>query len=422
MSDQKEFDLLVIGGGGTGYSAASTAAKLGARVGMVERDKLGGTCLNVGCVPTKIILRSAQVLETVRRAGEFGIHVSDFRLDFAAVMGRKRAIIECFSGDGPIESLRRQGIELLPGHAVFEDAATLRIDDEPYRAGRYIVATGSASVIPNIPGLSEIEYVTSDGILDLRTLPESLLIVGGGIIGCEFASMFNAFGTRVTIVSRRLLSNEDEDVGDEMAGSFARRGIEVLGGSRAVGFRRGSHGRKVVSVRHADGRIEDREADVVLLAVGRRPNQDGLNLKAAGVRSAPNGAVEVGPDMRTSAAHIWAAGDVTRMHMYTHSSEYMGEIAGWNAAGGTPAHQADLTVVPRPVYSLPEVAAIGLTEREARRLGREVEVARVRFADISRAVMKGETEGWCKIIAEQLTGRILGAAIVGPEANELIGR
>lgn len=420
MSPTEEFEIVVIGGGGTGYGAASTAAKLGRRVAMVEGAKLGGTCLNVGCVPTKTLVRSAQVLGTVRRAGEFGVRTGDVELDFGAVMARMRATIENFSGEGPLESLRSQGIELLRGHASFEDPRTLRVGRDIYRAEKFVVATGSAPMVPDLPGLPEIEYVTSDGLLELQQLPESILFVGGGIISCEFASIFGAFGSRVSIVSSRLLSNEDPDVGDELARAFEARGIEVLTGGRADGFRR-EGGRKLTAIRYEDGRTEEREAEVVVLAVGRRPSHDGLNLERAGVETGEKGEVLVGKDMRTNAPHIWAAGDVTGMHMYTHSGDYMGEVAGWNASGGEPRREAQLAVVPRPVYSTPEVAAIGLTEREAERLGCDVEVARVSFADITRAVINGETEGWCKLLAERSSGRILGACIVGSDASEHIG-
>ncbi|MBA2364426.1 MAG: NAD(P)/FAD-dependent oxidoreductase [Chloroflexia bacterium] len=415
-----DYDCIVIGGGGAGYAAASTAAKLGARVAMVERDRLGGTCLNVGCVPTKTLVRSAEVLETVRRAAEFGVEVGDIRLDFRAVKARMRSIIAAMSGEGPEESLREQSIELLRGNAAFIDAQALRVGDRVYRAEQFVIATGSEPVIPPIPGFDAVPCLTSDDLLERDDLPASMLVVGGGIVGCEFASIYNAFGTNVAIVGSNLLSNEDDDVGEELARAFTERGIEVLTGSKATGLRREVNS-TLVSIEYGDERTEERPAEVVLLAVGRRPRLDGLNIAAAGVTLSEQGSVEVGPDMATSVPHIWAAGDVTGMHMYTHAGDYMGEVAGWNAAGGTPKREARLAVVPRPVYSAPEVAAIGLTEREANELPCGIEVAKVRFADVSRAVINGETGGWCKIIAESRTGRILGTAIVGPRANELIG-
>jgi dihydrolipoamide dehydrogenase len=415
-----DFDCIVIGGGGTGYAAASTAAKLGARIAMVEGHRLGGTCLNVGCVPTKTLVRSAQVLETVHRAGEYGIEVGGIRLDFRAVKRRMRSIIAGMSGEGPENSLREQNIQLLRGNAAFMDAHTLRVDERVFRAEQFVIATGSSAVIPAMPGLDPTTCLTSDNLLERDELPASMLIVGGGIVGCEFASIYHAFGTKVTIVGNRLLSNEDDDVSEEVTRAFTERDIAVLTASKAVGLRR-EGGSTLVKVEYEDKSTEEHKAEVVLLAVGRRPRLDGLNIDAAGVLVGERGGIEVGPNMATSVPHIWAAGDVTGRHMYTHAGDHMGEVAGWNAVGGSPKREARLAVVPRPVYSTPEVAAIGLTEREANELQCGVEVAKVHFSEISRAVINGEIGGWCKIIAESATGRILGATIIGPEANELIG-
>jgi pyruvate/2-oxoglutarate dehydrogenase complex dihydrolipoamide dehydrogenase (E3) component len=385
---------------------------------MVEGGKLGGACLNVGCVPTKAILKCAQVYETVRRASEFGVRVSDVRLDFAAVMARQRGIVESWSGESRLETLREQEITLLEGHAAFEDAHTLRIGETPYRAARFVVATGSEAVIPDIPGLAETPYLTSDDALALEALPASVLIIGGGVVGCEFGSFFNAFGSEVTIVGSRLLSGEDDDVGAELADAFGRRGVHLALKARVAGVRLEGD-RKVATLRYGDGRTEERAADALLVATGRRARYGGLKPGAAGVEIGERG-VSVDGSMRTSAPHIWAAGDVTGRDMYTHSGDEMGEAAGWNAAGGSPPREASLAVIPRPVYSLPEVAAVGLTEREARELGCDIEVAKVRFSEITRSILNGETEGWCKLIAECSDGRILGAAIVGAEAGEHI--
>lgn len=419
MAEAYDYDVVVIGGGGSGYAAASTAAGGGGRVAMVEGHKLGGTCLNVGCVPTKALLRSAQVLDTVRRAGEFGIEVSGASVRFGAVMERMRAMVARHSREEMTASLRDQGIDLLEGWATFEGPHTLRVGDVAYRSRSFVIASGSAPVVPDIPGIDGSGYLLSDQVLELEELPDSMLIVGGGIIGCEFASFFRAFGADVTVVGDRLLSNEDADVGEELAAGLRRRGVTLLLGGRVVGLARDGAD-AVATVEYEDGRREEARARVLLVAVGRRARHDGLRIEAAGVEEGERG-IAVDSGMRTNVPHIWAAGDVTGEHMYTHAGDHMGEVAGWNAAGNSPARMARLDVVPRPVYSTPEVAAIGLTEEEADRLDCGLEVARVSFADISRAQLDGETEGWCKIVAEGATGRILGASIVGAEANELIG-
>ena len=399
---QSDFDVLVIGGGGAGYAAAREAANLGKRVAMVERAKLGGTCLNVGCVPTKALLRSAQVAETVRRAGEFGVQVADWRPDYPQMVARAQALIDSLSDEDPHESLKRQGITLLEGSVRFASPHEIACGSQRVTAQAFVIATGSTSVIPPIDGLEDVPYLTSDEALQLKRLPESVIIVGGGIVSCEFASLWAALGTQVTIVSRRLLSNEDEDVGDALQQAFEARGIQLVQG-RAVGVERAGTGLSV--------QVEDQQkqrqrvtAESVLIATGRRPRYDGLNLEAAGITPGKDG-IDVDETMRTRVPHIWAAGDVVGRHMYTHAGDLAGTVAGWNAAGGAPRRTADWRVVPRPVYAIPEVAGIGLTEQQARERGLDVEVGTVCYADITRTALSGEDEGFAKIIAERATGR-----------------
>ncbi|HLH24468.1 MAG TPA: FAD-dependent oxidoreductase [Chloroflexota bacterium] len=411
------FDIVVIGGGGAGYAAASTAARLGRRVAMIERAELGGTCLNRGCVPTKTLLRSAQVMDTIRRAADFGIDVGRVRLDYARVRARKDAVIRGFSGDGPLESLARQGITLLRGTARFEDARHVSVDGVAYAADRFVICSGSAARIPDLPGLADAGAITSTEALALEALPRTAVIVGGGIIACEFASLWSAFGVQVTIVGERLLSGEDEEVGATLADAFARRGIRLARGRAERLARRGDA--RVVYLRGPDGPAEV-SGDLVLLATGRRAQYDGLNLAALGVATDARGIV-TDAGMRTNVPNVWAAGDVTGRHMYTHSGDYGAEIAAWNAAGGEPERRADFRVVPRPVFALPEVAAVGLTERQAHAAGRDVETARVCYGDVSKAVIQGDDEGFCKIVADRGTGEILGGAIVGAGATDLIG-
>lgn len=414
----KSFDVLVIGGGGAGYAAASIAARQGKRVAMAERWKLGGTCLNVGCVPTKALLRSAQAAETMRRAAELGIEVNGWKLDYPRMVARARSIIDRFSGEGPEASLRRQDITLLTGSVSFVSPHEVTCGEERYTADRFVIASGATAQVPPLDGLDDVPYLTSDEALWLEQLPSSAIIIGGGIISCEFASLWAALGTEVTIVSRQLLSDEDPEVGATLQAAFEARGIRFVSG-RASGLERvdGRPGVRVQTEEDDECRLG---AEVVLMATGRQARFHDLNLDAAGVETGERG-ITVDATMRTSAPNIWAAGDVTGLHMYTHAGDYGAEIAGWNAAGGEPERAADWRVVPRPVYSIPEVAAIGLSEPDARQQGLDVEVASVCYADVTRAVLDGTTEGFAKIIAERSTGQILGASIVGAQACELIG-
>jgi pyruvate/2-oxoglutarate dehydrogenase complex dihydrolipoamide dehydrogenase (E3) component len=414
----EQFEVLVIGGGGAGYAAATTAARLGKRVAMAERGKLGGTCLHVGCVPSKALMRAAHVAETVRRAGEFGIEVDGWRLHYPRVVGRARDIVQGFSGAGPRESLARQGITLLEGAVRFLGPHAVDCNGQRYAAERFVIASGSSPLVPALPGLHDVGYLTSNEALWLEALPASVVIVGGSIISCEFASLWAAFGVEVTIVARGLMPQEDPEVGAALLGAFEARGIRLIRG-RVVGLAR-TEGRRAVHVVHADGTETAVLAEAVLLATGRQAQFHDLHLDVAGVQTWERG-IAVDATMRTSASHIWAAGDVTGRHMYTHAGDYAAEVAGWNAAAGEPERGMDWRVVPRPVYAIPETASIGLLESEARAQGLEVDVARVSYQDIARAVIQGETEGFAKIIAERSSGQILGAAIVGAQACELIG-
>ncbi len=404
---------MVIGGGGAGYAAASTAARHGARTAMIEDWKLGGTCLNVGCVPSKTMLRSAYVWQMVQRASEFGIDIERARPNFQAIMQRKDDVIRGFSGEGPEESLRNQGITWLRERASFIDQHTLRVGKRDYTSEKFVVCSGSKTFIPPLDGLDDVEYITSDGVFELRAQPSSLVIVGTGTISCEFASFFRALGTEVAVVGRGLLPREDPDLTASLAESFERRGIRIVyGRAQAVGT---SGPTKWVATSNG----QRAEGELLLLAAGRRANVDGLNLEAAGVETTELG-ISVDEHMRTTAGNIWAAGDVTGPPMYTHAGDYAAEIAGWNAVHARNQKKVDWRVIPRPVFSFPEFAAVGLTEEQARSTREDIEVATVRFDEVTKPIIDRETEGFVKVIARASDGQILGAGIVGYEATSLI--
>jgi pyruvate/2-oxoglutarate dehydrogenase complex dihydrolipoamide dehydrogenase (E3) component len=301
----EQFEVLVIGGGGAGYAAASTAARLGKRVAMAERGKLGGTCLHVGCVPSKALLRAAHVAETVRRAGEFGIEVDGWRLHYPRVVGRARDIVQGFSGAGPRESLARQEITLLEGAVRFLGPHVVDCAGQRYESERFVIASGASPLVPELPGLRDVGYLTSNEALWLEALPESVVIVGGSIIGCEFASLWAAFGVDVTIVARSLMPQEDPEVGAALLGAFEARGIRLVRG-RVVGLAR-ADGRRVVQVVRVDGTETAVMAEAVLMATGRQAQFHDLHLDAAGVQTWERG-IAVDATMRTSASSrssIW---------------------------------------------------------------------------------------------------------------------
>jgi dihydrolipoamide dehydrogenase len=413
-----EVDVAVLGGGPAGYTAAIRAAQLGGRVVCLEREPaLGGTCLRVGCIPTKAWVQSAHALHDARETfAKLGVGVGEPVLDFGAAVQWKDAVVSQMTG-GVASLFKANGVEWLQGEGRFTGPNTLAVaghDDVVFRSA--IVATGSAPVRPPIPGLESPRVVDSTGMLAQTEVPRRLVILGGGIIGCEFASIFDRFGSEVTIVEMlpHLIPGEDEDAAKELEKAFRRRGIvQHLGKQCTAVEDLGTH----LLVRFGEG--ESVEADLMLVAVGRAASVESLGLETAGVATEPR-RIPTDDARRTNVPHIYAVGDVAGYWQLAHTGFREGEVAAENAMGhaaaiGTPA-------VPRPIYTDPEIAAVGLTEAQAReRHGDDVVVGRCPWAAIARAVMSGDTTGWVKTIHERRYGELLGVVIVGPHATDLIG-
>jgi len=414
-----ECDVAVLGGGPAGYTAAIRAAQLGGKVVCIEREPaLGGTCLRVGCVPTKAWVQSAHALHDAHETfARLGVHVGEPTLHFPAVAAWKDAVVSQMTG-GIAQLFKANGVEWVKGTGRFTGPNTLAVEggeDVTFRSA--IVATGSAPVRPPIPGLEAARCVDSTGLLAQTEVPRRLVILGGGIIGCEFASIFDRFGTEVTIIEMlpALIPTEDADASKELEKAFKRRGIALQLGKQCTGVEDTGDG---LVVRFGEG--ETVEADLMLVAVGRVAVVDGLGLEAAGVAGEPR-RIPTDEHRRTNVPHIYAVGDVAGYWQLAHTGFREGEIAAENAMGheatiGTPA-------VPRPIYTDPEIAGVGLTEAEAReRYGDEnIAVGRCPWAAIARAVMSGNTTGWVKTIHETTYGELLGVVIVGPHATDLIG-
>ena len=403
--------IVVIGGGFGGYTAALRAARLGAEVTLIEKDRLGGTCLNAGCIPTKVLLEGARRLMELRTMEEHGIKVGDFSLDLAALRKRRDGIVNQL-----VRGIKRQlddnGVRVLKGVAslVTPHRVRVKLDDgtsEEMEATAVIVATGS--VPASIAGLEGA--LTSKEALSLQEIPETLVIVGGGVIGVEFACLFSALGTEVTIVEAlpRLLPAEDEDISRGMAWLLQRRGVKILTDSSVEGM---SGDEVVVKTREGERRLR---AERVLVAVGRVPYIEGLNLEALGVE-ARRGAVVVNERMETNVPGIYAVGDVTGRYFLAHVASVQGEVAAENAMGRF--KRMDYAVIPRCIFTVPEVAAVGLTEGEARKQGYEVVAAALPWTFSEKAVIDGEVEGLVKIVAAD--GRLLGMHIIGSQASSLI--
>jgi dihydrolipoamide dehydrogenase len=414
-----EVDVAVLGGGPAGYTAAIRAAQLGGRVVCIEREPaLGGTCLRVGCIPTKAWVQSAHALHDAQELfAKLGVKVGEPVLDFPAVAAWKDGVVGQMTG-GIASLFKANGVDWLQGVGRFTGPNTLAVEgseDVTFRSA--IVATGSAPVRPPIPGLESSRVVDSTGLLASTEVPRRLVILGGGIIGCEFASIFNRFGSEVTIVEMLpgLIPTEDADAGRELEKAFRRRGITQHLGKQCSSVEDvGSH----LVVHFGEG--ETVEADSMLVAVGRAAVVDGLGLEAAGVIAEPK-RIPTDDGRRTNVPHIYAAGDVAGYWQLAHTGFREGEVAAENAMGhhavvGEPA-------VPRPIYTDPEIAGVGLTEAQARELhgDENVVVGRCPWAAVARAVMSGSTTGWVKTIHERTYGELLGVVIVGPHATDLIG-
>jgi dihydrolipoamide dehydrogenase len=407
--------IIVLGGGPAGYVAAGRAAQLGAEVTVVEAREIGGTCLNRGCIPTKAMVAGAQRLHQAQTDAEFGVVTGEVRLDFAAFMARKRAVTTQLR-DGVAQLLKARKVTVVAQRGRLAGAGTVALDDGTTLAGdAVILATGSEPTrLPQFD-FSDGRVMTSDELLAIDHVPERLAIVGGGVIGCEFAAVFNRLGSKVTVIEMldQLLPGEDRRTGRTLQTAFKKAGIEVLVKAGVETVAQGGAG---VTLRLAGGK--DVTAADVLVAVGRRPVSAGLGYEEAGVQ-VERGFVVTDETTRTTLDGVFAAGDVAGPPLLAHWAYHQGAIAAENAVTGSRI-ACDRSVVPNCVFTSPEVASFGLTEDKAAAAGREVQVAHARFNPNSKAVIDGEPDGYVRIVCEPGGGRVLGASLVGPHVTELV--
>jgi dihydrolipoamide dehydrogenase len=420
--------ILVLGGGPAGYVAAGRAAQLGAEVTLVEAREIGGTCLNRGCIPTKAMVAGAERLHEARRAAEYGVVVDGVTVDFGAFMARKVAAttqlrdgvahllkarkVQVVAGRGTLAGPGR--ITLAPG-AVLPDGTVLE-DGGELEADAVILASGSEPVRMGLFDWSDPRIMTSDELLQIDHIPASLAIVGGGVIGCEFASVFNRLGTEVTVIEMlpQLLPGEDQRTGRSLQQAFKKAGITVHVKTAVESADGADAG---VTLRLAGG--AEVTAEAVLVAVGRKPVSAGLGYAEAGVEIGPGGFVVVDETCRTGLDGVFAAGDVAGAPLLAHWAYHQGAVAAENAVTGSRI-EVDRSLVPNCVFSSPEVASCGLTEDKARAQGVQHEVAHVRFNGNSKAVCDGDNDGFVRIVCEPDGGKVLGASLLGPHVTELV--
>jgi dihydrolipoamide dehydrogenase len=413
-------DIAVIGAGPGGYVAALRSAQLGARTVVVEKDRIGGVCLNWGCIPTKTLLRSAEVLQMARDARVYGVQVGEATLDWTAAQKRKDGVVRRLTG-GVKALLQKAGVAVLEGTARLESQGRLQVTTaggmETIEATNIIIATGSRPAELPIPGLEGPGVLTSDGALGLESLPDSILIIGAGPIGVEFATLFNACGVKTTVVEvlPRVLPTLDVDLGAEVERSLKRARVKVLTGSKVTRVERAGDRLAV----HISGQATETvvEVDRVLVAVGRRPNVEGLDLEGAGIDVTRAG-IKVDVAQRTSLPRLFAVGDVCGGIQLAHVAMHQGVVAAENAMGISRSMMYN--AVPSCVFCWPEVATVGLSEEAARGQGYDVQVGRFPFRANGKALAHGEHDGLVKVVAEARFGQVLGVHIVGPHASDLI--
>ena len=416
----EDFDLVVLGGGPGGYGAALAAGSAGLRVAVVEERRVGGTCLHRGCIPAKELLQTAEVLRTVAGAAEFGVAAGAPVLDLVASQGRKQGVVDRLAG-GLEKLLEGRKAKVFPGRGVLVDGPgrLVRIDDGTELTGAHVVvATGSEA--RSLPGLDfdGERVLSSDHVLELTSVPSRVAVVGGGAIGCEFASLLGDFGAEVTVleVLPQILAGADAQVAKVVARSFDKRGITVRTGATVVGLDRGSSD---VALRYEGAQGEERViVDKIVVSVGRRPRSEAVGLAEAGVRIDERGYIVVDAQMRTSVPGVFAVGDVVATPQLAHVAFAEAIVAVGAMLGEDPA-PIDYERVPWAIYCRPEVAFCGLTEEQARARGIDVVTSVHRFAGNSRAMIIGETEGLVKLVAER-DGPILGVHVAGPWATELL--
>ena len=418
----EKHDLVVIGSGPGGYVGAIRAAQLGMKVAIVERDRLGGVCLNWGCIPTKALLRNAEIIALLRRGEEFGFSFDNLRLDFSVAVKRSEQAARKLS-KGVEYLMKKNKVTVVPGEGRLAGNGQVRVAKDgkvtELEAARILLATGSRPrEIPGVP-IDGKRVITSTEALSLPQVPRSLLIIGAGAVGVEFADVYHAYGAEVILIEMlpRLLSVEDAEISNFLEKIFAKRGIKIRTGTKVEGVT--VKGEQVFLRLSNEGKTEEINGDVALVAIGRIPNIEALGIEGLGVRVGRGSFIEVGERFETSVPGIYAIGDVIGGPLLAHKA--MAEaVVAVEAMAGQSGRRIDPSKIPNCTYCSPQVASVGLTEEQAKEKGRQIKVGRFSFQASGKAVALGDTEGFVKVVADAEYGEILGLHIIGPEATEMI--
>lgn len=427
---QSRYHLVVIGAGTAGLVTAAGAAGLGARVALVERSLMGGDCLNVGCVPSKAVIRGSRVAAGVREAKDLGLDLPETaRVNFTQMMERMRRLRAGISSHDSAPRFRELGVDVYLGQGAFVDDETIAVagDHGPTRELKFrkaVIATGARAARPDIPGLNSVPFLTNENLFKLTDLPRRLGVLGAGPIGAEMAQAFARLGSQVFLLDRqnRLLPRDDPQAGEILAKRFRQEGIQLLLGTRDLQIESGD--REQIRIRfQREERSAEIEVDQLLLAAGRTPNIEGLNLEAVGVEANDRG-IRVNDYLQTTHPRIYAAGDVCSSLKFTHAADFQARIVIQNALfaiGPIGRRRASHLLIPWCTYTSPEVAQVGMAEMDAAQAGFKIDTYVQPLAQVDRAILDGQTEGYVKVYTRKGTGRILGATIVAEHAGELIG-
>jgi mercuric reductase len=417
--DGTDYDLAVIGSGGGAFAAAIRAVGLGARVAMIERGTIGGTCVNVGCVPSKTLLRGAEIYHHAGHHPFEGIETKAGAVDYGEVIAQKDELVSGMRQEKYADLIEEYGWELIRGEASFEDEETLRVNGRTIKAGSYLIATGARPAVPPIPGLEEAGYLTSTTAMELDNLPESVLVIGAGYVALEQGQLLRHLGSRVTLMQRgpRLLRDYEPEVSEAMMEALGRNGIEVLTGVRIERAEKTENGKRLHLT--VDGEEHVLEGEEILVATGRNPNVESLGLEKAGIELDERGAVRVDEQLRTTNERVWAAGDVTLGPQFVYVAAYEGALVVDNALSG--ADKAlDFSALPGVIFSDPQVATVGMTEAQARAAGRDVETSVLPLKAVPRALVNHDTVGVIKLVADAKTNQLIGAHVVAENAGDVI--
>ncbi len=417
--DIKKVDLAVLGGGPGGYVASIRASKMGLKTAVIEKDHLGGVCLNCGCIPTKTLYHVAVTLGEIKKAKDFGINVSVPKLDFKKMMARKDQIIE-MQRKALQFYFKKNNVELIKGigKIIARDKIKVMTSDSreiEIEAKNIIIATGSSAANVKPFDLSERGVLDNAGILSIKEIPKSLLIIGGGVVGSEFANIFSSFGTKVTIIEMlpRILSTEDEEISKVIYKVFRQKGIDIF--TETIVEKVEKSGEKFICTASSGDRIT---ADKVLISVGRKPNSTGIGIEEIGVEVDQKGYIKVDSHLKTNAQNIYAVGDVIGGFQLAYVASEEGKIAVENIAGKT--KEMDYSIIPLTVFTSPEIGTVGLDEAQARNKNIKVYTGVFPFSSSGKAYITGETEGFIKIVTNSETGEIIGAQMIGPRATDLV--